>query len=130
MLSFVLALARIMYLKQALLCLSVALPLVQSELVYLNPPNVSWFTGASESYAGNGLFLSPDGMMLAGAFADGSLRFFNLEDGEPAMSPFVPSSLGFSMRGYGGLTFSMGGSTPYMVYAATDDPLNPAGAST
>lgn len=100
------------------------------ELTYLPTPNPVWETSASEALVGNGLFFTPAGDMLVGSFADGSVRFYNPETGADANPPFAPDKIGFSTRGYGGITFSPEGDSPYLVYAVSDDPVDPSSAKT
>lgn len=102
----------------------------RGELTYLPDPINLWSVGASESQVGNTLSFTPDGSVLVGSFFDGSARFFDPLTGSEAFPPYVPPSTGFTIRGYGGMTYSDGGSNSYMVYAVSEDPFNPTNART
>jgi len=93
-------------------------------LTYPANPTEMWTATASEAQEGNGLYFAPDGSSLVGTFADGSVRFYNPTSGADAYPPYAPtaSASGFSTRGLGGVAFTPGGTTPYMVYAVSDDP--------
>lgn len=101
-----------------------------AELEYLPNPSEVWRSSASEAQDGNGLFLTPDGSKLVGAFADGSVRFYDPITGDVTKT-FTPDRIGqSSTRGLGGITFSYDQAQPYLVYAVTDDPFNPNNAKT
>jgi len=103
---------------------------VSGDLTYLSTPRSLWTTGGSEVKRGNGLFLTPDNSLLVGSFFDGSARFYDPSTGTEPLPRFRPTTTGFTLRGYGGMTFSYQGAKPYMVYAVTDDPFNPVNART
>ncbi|GKY93839.1 hypothetical protein MPSEU_000350800 [Mayamaea pseudoterrestris] len=93
---------------------------------YLNPATEAWTTVGGEVKPGNGLFADPSGDTLVGSFFDGSLIMFNAETGEK-LATYTPSvSSGATIRGFGGVTFSYAGATPYVTYAITVNPFDDA----
>lgn len=103
------------------LVLAIHLAVATADLLYPSSPTVAWSAPGSESSAGNGLFLSPDQSTLVGAFRDGSVRMYDPMTGS-SIGSFVPDSLGSPIRGFGGVNFVEGVSSPFLVYAVTDAP--------
>lgn len=105
----------------------VAVVSAQKLIYYPNPKPIWTYEQGAQIGPGNGLFLSPDGSQLVCTGLDGSVHFIDPNSGAPVSAPFEPKKIfDFTVRGFGGITFSMGGTTPYMTYAITDDYLNDA----
>jgi hypothetical protein len=97
---------------------------------YVADPAVAWTAIGGEIGPGNGIFPTPDGTRLVVTFQDGSVKFLDPGTGETVLDDFAPESLGFSIRGFGGVSFAYERPTPYMVYAVTDDVFNRVNAKT
>lgn len=98
---------------------------------YFDEPMLLWENVTTDSasglgvQAGNGLYMSPDNDMLVSTSADGTVRAFDPLSGE-ILWTYTPESFGLPVQCFGGVTFSVNGPRPYIVYAVADgaDPAN------
>lgn len=91
---------------------------------YLDEPMLLWQNVTTDNsgsgvQAGNGLYMSPDKDMLVSTSLDGTVRAFDPASGDIFWT-YTPNSLGLPIRCFSGVTFSVNGPRPYLVYAIAD----------
>jgi hypothetical protein len=112
------------------LCFGLVLLLTgaHAQLSYLATPKLAWTGKAGSVEEKNGMFVFNNNLVI-GSFLDGTLQFYNAKTGQ-AGATYVPDNKGSSLQGLGGVTMSTGGTTPYVVYAVTDNPTTLSAAKT
>jgi hypothetical protein len=103
-------------------CLAQAQP-NDNDFTYFNEPDVAWTNFTSDDFEGpregNGLYMSPDGRLLVSTSVDATIRAFHPETGD-VLWTYKPNSLGFPIRCFGGVTFNLQASRPYLVFSIAD----------